>query len=308
MEIIDTHAHLNFGAFEETWQEVADRARERGVVAVVMPGSQYPTSVRAVELARQRPGFLFAAVGLHPTHIHPSGVHASEIRNPKSQIRNKEEKFEDFDYERYLALARQPEVVAIGEVGLDTYRLPAIGDQKTAISDWVDEQERVLKKFIRIAQEVDKPLILHCRGARKPELGIMNYESGMTINPHERLIEILEAMSEKERPRFVVHCYQGTRDQAERYLALGGLISFTGTITYSDDLAVSGVVKAIPLDRLMVETDSPYLSPAPYRGEQNEPWKVLEVARRVAELKSLATELIVRQTTLNAKNFFGLPI
>lgn len=306
MGLIDTHGHLNFGAFAETWEEVADRARNHGVIAVVMPGSQYPTSVRSVDLARERRGFLFAAVGLHPTHVVPRFA----AGNSQLAITD-QEKFEDFDFDRYLVLAQRPEVVAIGEVGLDSYRSPNLESGILNLGDWIYEQELVLQGFTEIAQQVKKPMILHCRGQKKPnaksrlptgEAVISNFD----FDPHTRLIKILAGMPDGKRPRFVVHCYQGTVTQAEHYLALGGLISLTGTITYSDDPAVTEVVRAVPLDRLMLETDSPYLSPMPYRGEQNEPWKVVEVARRVATLRGVDVESVAHQTTVNARDFFAL--
>ena len=302
MELVDSHGHLNFAAFTETWEAAADRARDRGVVAIVLPGSQYPTSQRAIDLARQRPGFLFAAVGLHPTHIAPQ----RNVGDQKIEISNQEnEKYEDFDAGRYLALARQPEVVAIGEVGLDTYRVQLATDN-SQLTSGLTEQERIFKEFIRIAQAVGKPMIVHCRGSKKPGDRLPTTDDGFQLDPHERLITLLGAIPQDNRPKFVIHCYQGTAEQAARYLALGGLISLTGTITYSDDSAVTDVVRSVPPDRLMIETDSPYLSPVPYRGESNEPWKVVEVARRVAELQGVSLEAVAEQTTLTARRFFSL--
>ncbi|MBI4175182.1 TatD family hydrolase, partial [Candidatus Berkelbacteria bacterium] len=204
--------------------------------------------------------------------------------------------------------AKQSEVVAIGEVGLDSYRIEKSEIRSTKSETILLEQERVLGEFIKIAQQVSKPMILHCRGSKKPGERLQTTDYGLQLDPHERLIEILGAIPEKSRPRFVVHCYQGTTDQAQRYLALGGLISFTGTITYSDDPAVTEVVRSIPRDRLMVETDSPYLSPVPYRGEPNEPWKVIEVARRIAELTDTSVADVAAQTTATARQFFNFPL
>lgn len=288
--LIDTHGHLNFAAFTDSWQTVVERSRAAGVTAVVMPGSQYATSARSIVLAKAMPNFLYAAVGLHPTHV-LSG-------NQNSEMKIENEKFEIFNYERYLELAQQPEVVAIGEVGLDSYRLPPGLEDQLTLEDWISEQERVLGAFMRLAKALEKPLILHCRGAKKPGM------EPMELDPHVRLLAMLR--KERDRPAFVVHCYQGTVDQAEQYLTLGGLISLTGTITFSDDRAVTDMVRAIPLDRLMLETDSPYLSPQAYRGEQNEPWKVVEVARRVGELTGRTMEEVCETTSRTATQFFGL--
>ncbi len=310
MKLIDTHGHLNFAAFTDTWQTVLAVSKERGVVGVVMPGSQLATSERAIELARLEPGVLSAAVGLHPTHIAP----IVESKNLEGRGKNQTEKFEVFDFQRYLELARLPEVVAIGEVGLDTYRVQnqnaeikhQNGNGDFTIEDVLKTQTEVLAGFIRIAQAVNKPMILHCRGQKKPGGRPPPTAYSLELDPHERLISILSAIPEQLRPKFVVHCYQGTVEQAGRYLALGGLISFTGTITYSDDAAVTQVVRAVPLARLMIETDSPYLSPVPYRGETNEPWKVIEVARRIGELKGIDLATVAASTLATAEGFFGL--
>lgn len=280
--LIDTHGHLNFEAFTETWEEVANRSWAAGLAAIVMPSAQLPTSRRAIELAKRQPSRLFAAVGLHPTHVPPAGL------DPHDPVFH-EQKFEQFDADTYTELARAREVVAIGEVGLDTYR--------TAES--LAEQEAVLASFLQIARLINKPVILHCRAAKKPGDPVAG------VDPHDRLIEQLDRLA--DRPRFVVHCYQGSVAQAQRYLAFGGLISFTGTITYSDAPAVADVVRVVPLNRLMLETDSPYLSPVPYRGEPNEPWKVAEVARRVAAIKGTSAEEVIAATTATARHFFGLP-
>lgn len=277
MELIDTHGHLNIHDFSDDLAVVLDRARATGLIGIVVPGDDQPSSARAVELAIDHPGYLSAAVGLHPTRV-----------RPKDESVGSGLEFEDFDESWYRRQAASPQVVAVGEVGLDTFRV------KTTI----DEQLEVFNAFAQIALAVQKPMIIHCRAAGKPGDVIVGED------PHARMLDYLAALP--TRPRFVVHCFQGTTAQAQQYLELDGYLSFTGSITYSDHELVRAAVATVPLDRLMLETDSPFLSPVPYRGERNEPWKVLEVARRVADFKQASIEEVATVTTETARRFFGL--
>lgn len=281
MKLIDAHGHLNLAPLVDDWQAVLSRCLERGVDRIIVPGTNLESSRMAVSLAKERPLDLAAAVGVHPTEIH--GVLDPEIRR------------------EILALASDRSVVAIGEVGLDTYRVPIPNDEFLMTNDVeavLATQEGALREFIQLAIEVRKPLIIHCRGGRTgvPETAL--------IDPYERLIELLGVIS--NRPSFVIHCYQGSLFQAERFIELGGYISFTGTVTYSKDPAVRELLSALPIDRIFVETDSPYLSPVPYRGEVNEPWKVIEVARRIADIKGISLSEVAQATTNNAERFFEL--
>lgn len=271
MYLFDSHGHLNLSTFAETWQEVLDRSLAQGVVGIVMPGTDLETSTRAVKLAQADPSHLFAGVGLHPTD---SQTELAEI-----------------NFAAYEKLAGKSAVVAIGEVGLETYRIEP---------DDLVRQEKIFNEFLAIAQRLSKPLIIHIRGSRTPVEPIVG------PNPYERMIEMLRQAS--PRPEFVIHCYQGTKEQAQEFLNLGGFISLTGTITYSDHSSVTEVVASIPLERLLIETDSPFLSPAPHRGEQNEPWKVSFVAERVAVLKGLSLAEVAMVTTKNAQKFFKISL
>ena len=186
---------------------------------------------------------------------------------------------EEFDYEFYKKLAGHPKAVAIGECGLDYYRLT---------SDTKEAQEKAFLQHIELAEEVKKPLMIHCR------------------NAFADLIRILKTQSRKLKADYpgVIHFFSGTTDDAKELLSLGFLFSFGGVITFTRDY--DEVVRFIPLERIVLETDAPYVAPLPYRGKRNEPAYVIEVAKKIAELKDLSFEEITGETTKNARNIFGI--
>ncbi len=194
---------------------------------------------------------------------------------------------EEFDYQRLLQLGKSSvKVVAVGETGLDWHFLS--GEKNPQ-----QEKDRQLKLFadnIALAKELSKPLIVHARDA------------------HEDIVEILrqsyDPWSDGNRERGVLHCFTGTLEQAREYLKLGFLISFTGIITFARQY--DEVVRMVPLEKLLVETDAPFLTPVPFRGKRNEPTYVEYVARRIAEIRECAVQRIEEQTTENAKRLFQL--
>lgn len=249
---IDTHCHLNFEAFSKDYDQVIERAMNAGVKKMILPGSNFKTSKKATEIAKKYPN-IYAAVGLHAIHV----------------------KDEDFilDFEK---LARDKNVVAIGETGMDYYY-----DRTTS-----DVQKELLEKHIKLAKMVNKPLIIHCRDA------------------YEDLLAVL--IADKNLPKCVMHCYLGNWDYAQVLLEMGFYFSFTGIITFTKDRELLNAIKNIPLDRIMIETDSPWLTPEPHRGKQNEPAFVVEVAHKIAEIKNISLEEVEAITTQNAENFFGI--
>lgn len=260
---IDTHAHLNFKAFNSDYKEVIDRAFKAGVKEIINVGSNYDTSKKAIKIAKEsisnsseweNKGQIFAAVGLHPIHVRD----------------------ESFNFNNYLELAKNEKVVAIGETGVDLYR-----DKTT-----VDLQRDVFEKSIKIASQVNKPVILHCREAE------------------EELRAWL--MGQQVLPKGVVHCFAGDLEFANFVIDLGFLISFTGIITFTKNKKTLEVIKEIPLEKIMIETDCPYLTPDKYRGKRNEPAYVVEVAKKIAEIKKTSLKKVEEQTTKNAKELFGL--
>ncbi len=279
MSLIDTHCHLNFNAYKEDLDAVITRTLAAGM-RVVNVGSQSSTSQRAVDLAKQYPSKLFAAVALHPLHLFETYVDEVEI-----PFKTREEVF---DPTFYGELTKQPGVVAIGECGLDYYRVPDGVDEAV----FVKKQKDNFLKHIQLAQERNLPLILHVRASK--------------AEPNRAYLETLEVLQHAGYNRGVVHCYTGDRETARKILDAGFMISFTGIITFPNAKELLDVVKFVPRDRVMVETDAPYLSPQPVRGQRNEPLYVQYVAQKIAEVKSLQVSAVEEQTTANAEKFFNL--
>jgi TatD DNase family protein len=281
MPLIDTHCHLNFSAYKDDLDAVIKRTLDAGM-RVINVGSQNTTSQRAVELAQKYPGKLFAAVALHPLHLFETYVDEVEI-----PFKTREEQF---DHEYYKNLALQPGVVAIGECGLDYYRVPEGIDEPT----FVKTQKNNFLQHIQLAQEVGKPLILHVRASK--------------AEPNRAYLETLEVLQHAGYNRGVVHCYTGDVDTARKFLEAGFYISFTGIITFSNAKSLWPVVKYVPMDRIMIETDAPYLAPQAVRGKRNEPLFVKYVAEKIAELKNTSLNHVEEKTTKNASGFFKLDL
>lgn len=262
MKAIDTHAHLNFNAFGDDWRSVADAAVAGGVSAIVVPSTLIGNSQKAITMATQHPA-LWAAVGLHPTHV------GDEV----------------LDIASYRGLAAQPRVVAIGEVGLDRFR----PEERASYN----EQKAILKQFLGLSVEVGKPAIIHSR------------PSGSSMDTYEDLVKLLGDLP--QRPRFVLHCYIGNVALMQEFLRLGGMISLTGIVTLANaPTGLAQVIQEIPLERLMVETDSPYLKPKGWQEPRNTPLGVLEVISHIAKVRGMPIKEIARVTTDNAINFFNL--
>ncbi len=279
MPLIDTHCHLNFNAYKDDLDAVIQRTLAAGM-RVINVGSQNTTSQRAVELAQKYPGQMFAAVALHPLHLHEVVVDEVEI-----PFTTREERF---DHNYYKHLAQQPGVVAIGECGLDYYRVPDGVDDAA----FKQKQKDVFLQHIQLAQEVSKPLILHTRASKN--------------QPQVAYLDLLDVLQHAGYSRGVVHCYTGDLDTARKFLDAGFLLSFTGIITFPNASDLLSVVQYAPLDRIMVETDAPYLAPQQYRGKRNEPLYVRHVAEKIAEVKGVDYVTVEQQTTATAESFFHL--
>lgn len=279
--LFDTHAHVNFNVFREDADEVLRRALDAGI-SVVNVGSQLSTSRRAVEYARKYEGKgVYAAVGLHPIQLRKRSFEHRDDEDdwelPATEIKTSGE---IFDYDAYLELARDPRTVAIGEVGLDYHHFEE-GDDIEAMKE---EQKRVLREFVRIADEVGKPMIIHCWDAYDDLLKLFD-----------------EAMPEK---RGIVHSFIGSHKTAKRFLERGWMIGVNGIATYSD--SYDRLIREVPLESIVVETDCPYLAPVPHKGERNEPLFVRLVAEKVASAKDVPFEEVAETTSRNARRLFGL--
>jgi len=278
--LIDTHAHINFKAFREDGDEVIKRALDNNVWLINV-GAEFKTSKRAVEYAKKRNQGVFAAVGLHPIHLKAQTI-SGKLLGESIWFDVKEE---EFDYEKYKALAQEPKVVAIGEIGLDYYRR---NEKREMSNEQKEKQRETFIKQLELAQEVNKPIIIHCREA------------------YQDLLEILktENLKQKTNLKGVIHSFLGNCREAREYRRLGFKIGFNGIITFTRDY--DEVILETPLKDILLETDCPYLTPVPYRGKRNEPLYVAEVAKKLAEIKNLELKEVIEQTFKNAREVFNI--
>mgnify|MGYP001579827359 FL=1 len=278
--LIDTHAHVNFRDFKNDANEVVKRALDKNIWMINV-GAESKTSERAVKMAEDYGEGVYAAVGLHPSHLVEQEVEYEE----NGEMIKYKSKPEEFDYNFYLNLAKNKKVVAIGECGLD-YK--GITNEELRM-----KQKEVFVRHLDLAKEVNKPIIIHCRGA------------------HEDLLEILRL--EAELPSGVMHFFTGNLEQAKKYIDLDFYISFSGVITFPPRKgesvgAYDEIINNIPLEKILIETDCPYVAPIPHRGKRNEPRFVKNVALKIAELKGVSFEDVAKQTTQNANKLFGLQL
>lgn len=272
-KFFDSHTHTQFAAFAKDQNSVIERALKAGVWMVNI-GTQKDTSAKAVKIAEKFPEGVYAAVGLHPIHTERSYHDAQELGGEKEFISREE----GLDYDFYKRLAKNPKVVAIGECGLDYYRLG---------TDTKEKQTAVFLKQIELAYELKKPLMVHCRQAFADLIKILTSES-KNLNSAPGII----------------HFFSGTIEDAKKLLVMGFSFTFGGVITFVRDY--DEVIKYIPLDRIMLETDAPYVAPIPYRGKRNEPAYVEEVARKLVEIKNTNINTVATQTSQNAKDIFQI--
>ncbi len=256
LELVDTHCHLDAEPLADALEAVLARAQAAGVRRLVTIGTTAASSRAAVEVARHHPD-VRAAVGVHPHDA--DGVSEGTLAAIE-------------------ALAEDPVVVAIGEVGLDEYRRRAS----------TERQHWALTRFVALAQRRKLPLILHCRDAHEP---------------------LLELLNRQARPplRGVIHCASGPPAFIREAVAMGLHISFAGNVTFPSAQALRALVPLVPDDRLLIETDAPFLAPQPVRGRPNEPAYVAHTARVVAELRGTSVEALGALTSRNACRLFALP-
>jgi TatD DNase family protein len=272
----DIHSHLNFNAYDADRGEVIRRMQEAGVGTITV-GTQFDTSKSAVALAEQYE-HVYATVGLHPIHTSASHHDEAELGEGGKEFTSRGE---EPDIAAYRELAQHPKVVAIGEVGLDYYHQ----DQ-----DSTDKQLKAFHLMIELANEVSKPLMLHIRNAPAGKGGRSAYADAFSI------------LKDESRVPGNLHFFAGTIDEAKPFLDLGYTFSFTGVVTFAR--SYDEVIKYIPLDRIMSETDAPYVTPAPYRGKRNEPTYVVEVVKKIAEIKGIDVEVVSAQLLSNVNRDF----
>jgi TatD DNase family protein len=264
--MIDAHCHLNFIAFEKDYDETIKRATDQGVEIMIVTGTSIESSQKAVELSQKYEN-LYAIVGVHPHHS------------------DKVTKGWDKEIDR---LAKMPKTIGIGEVGMDYYNYKSNGITDSKL------QEEIFRRQIEISIDNKLPLQIHGRHAGGDILEILkDYES--------KLLEIPG----------MFHCFAGNVDYLEKVLAMGFYVGFDGNITYKglapgEDTLLSDLVAKAPLDRIITETDSPYLPPNPHRGSRNEPSYVIIVGNSIAEIKNISFDVVDNTTSANAKRVFKI--
>ncbi len=283
MEFLDAHTHVQFSAYNDDREEVIRRARDAGV-RMVNVGTQRDTSRAAVELAEKHEG-LYAAIGLHPVHTSASFHDASELGGGEG-AKAFTSRGEVFDIEYYRALARHPKTVAIGECGLDYFHF----NESESREEQVRKQKAALLAQIALSGEVKKPLMIHCRDAFADLIAFLTEHRAQLsdVNPG------------------ILHFFTGTSDETRALLDLGFSFTFGGVITFAR--SYDEIIKLIPPDRLLSETDAPYVTPAPYRGKRNEPAYVVEIVKKLAELKNVSVDEMRGQIAENAERIFGIAV
>ena len=296
--MIDVHCHLNFHAFEKDCDEVIKRAFEAGVTEIINVGTKIDSSEKAVELAKNREN-LYAIVGVHPHHAdktqgsNNNNVILGSGATPESPtaIRDSGQArmTEDYWIEQLETIAKSSKkVVAVGEIGLDYYRYKS--------NDIVDPklQKAVFIKQVELAYKLKLPLQIHNRQAGKDIIDILISHKSYLINPPG-----------------MFHCMSGDIDFLKKVLDLGFYVGFDGNVTYKgiavgETTDLKDLVRFAPLDRIVVETDSPFLTPEPHRGSRNVPEYVIIVGAFLARLKGVTFEKLKQQTTKNAHFIFKL--
>lgn len=253
---IDSHCHINFPELAGRMPEVLAKMAENRVTHALCVCVDLPEFPQVLSLAEQYP-HIFASVGVHPDY---------EIDREPS-------------VEQLVKLSAHPKVVAIGETGLDYYRLQ--GDL-----EWQRERFRT---HIRASRASGKPLIIHTRSASADTIRIMREEGAGT---------------NAGGAGGVMHCFTESLEVAEAAMEMGFYISFSGIVTFKSAKELQAVARAVPLERMLIETDSPYLAPVPYRGKMNEPGYVMHVAEFIAALRGVPTEQIAQKTSDNFFNLF----
>jgi TatD DNase family protein len=254
MSFVDSHCHINFPELAPNVGDVLARMHANGVIGALCVSVNLADFPDVLAMAKNHPN-IYASVGVHPDY---EGV-------------------EEPDVDRLVALAQHQKVIAIGETGLDYYRLK--GEL-----EW---QRKRFRTHIQAARRCGKPLIIHTRDASADTLDIMSEENADNVGG-------------------VMHCFTESWDVAQAAMAMGFYISFSGIVTFKNAKQLQDVARRVPLDRMLIETDSPYLAPVPHRGKLNQPAYVKHVAEEIAKLRNMDVEELGCRTTENFARLFGL--
>ncbi|MEK7579695.1 MAG: TatD family hydrolase [Patescibacteria group bacterium] len=268
--LIDSHCHPQFPHFDKDRDEIIENALKQGVFMICV-GTDFETSKQALELAKR--------YDIEPSltaNYGAGGIWATAGLHPNNNLKEK------FNPEKYEALLNQDKVVGFGEIGLDYYRTEKPEDQKI-------QRER-LEQQIELAVKIGKPVVFHCRDAKTGSLG----------NAHRELTDMIKG----KQLTGVIHSFTGTQKEAEKYLELDFCLGLNGIITFSEQY--EEIVKYIPLEKILLETDAPYLTPLPFRSKRNKPSYVKYVAEKIAQIKNVSYNLVAEQTTKNTKELFRI--
>jgi len=259
----DTHAHLDYKDYSGDLTDVIQRAHDSGVEKIITVGTDLESSARAIATAERFPG-VYAAVGWHPN----DAPDAPEDLRPALR-----------------EMARHPKVVAVGETGLDYFRLSKQQSEAQKVQNIKTKQAEIFRQHMEVASETGLSCIVHERSSVEDVLTQMQPFAG--------------------KIRAVVHCFSENKEFLKRFLDMGCLVSFTGIITFKKSEAVCESLAAVPSDRFMLETDCPFLAPVPNRGKRCEPVHVLDTAKIAAEIRNCSLEELSAQTTATARKFFA---
>jgi TatD DNase family protein len=271
--LTDTHCHLNFNKFDEDRDSVIRRASESGVERILIPGLDLESSQSAIRLAESHPT-IYAAVGFHPTDL---------------------DKFSESYFEEIKNLTSHAKVVAIGEIGIDYY--------------WVKEREErafqieALRRQLALAASANKPVIIHMREEEDAWFGQASIDLLQILHEWHRTL-ITENHPLAQKPG-VLHSFNGNLETAQKAINLNFLIGITGPVTYKNAEEKRRIIRQLPLERLLIETDAPFLTPVPHRGKRNEPAFVAYIADKIAEIHMTTREQVAEVTTRNAAHLFG---
>lgn len=267
--LTDTHCHLDFDNFDNERTEVIDRARSAGVVRILNPGINVLTSENALKLAQQYPE-VYAAVGVHP---------------------NEADSWDEETINRLRILAAQPKVVAIGEIGLDYYR-----DRTPP-----EQQLKIFKSQLGLAAELGLPVVIHTRNSSSADQKATSDAIKILTIWIEKLND---SNSELAACPGVLHSFSGDLISAQNAISLNLCLGITGPVTFKNSDELHRVVGSVPLENLLIETDAPFLTPHPFRGNRNEPAYVKYIAEKIAEIQELSYDVVVETSQINSERIF----
>jgi TatD DNase family protein len=302
--LTDTHCHLNFNKFDEDRELVIQRSLEAGIERILIPGLDLESSQTAIQLAGSHPN-IYSAIGFHPTDLDKwsensvndlkSLITSGPISLSREVAKSLPSPSADSSLTTFAQNDATKKIVAIGEIGLDYYWVK--DPDKRA------QQRGVLKQQLRLAQEVNKPVVIHMREEND------TWFAQASVDLLEILAEWHNELQSKNHPLAekpgVLHSFNGNLETAQKAIALNFYIGVTGPVTYKNAEEKRQIIRQLPLERLLIETDAPFLTPVPHRGKRNEPAFVAYIADKIAEIHMTTSEQVAKVTTINAACLFG---